>query len=721
MSVPAKKKSPNANSPVPSELTILLNLKPNPNMKARRTNIQILLANCLALLAGVPTATAQNLILNGSFESPNIPANTFEQAMPTSWFWSSSVGWIGNGNIGPNWPLAQDLQQAVAIGNSPTFALSQSFSITSSGTFVLSWFDNTGTPPSVSLYSVAILDASNRTIISTNLDASHAGQWLVREIHWGLAPGDYTLRFRAEGDGSSFETLLDNVRLESEQLPGTVVSGTIVNQVWTPANSPYRVVGDVQVASLTIQPGVTVLMSGNHVFEVAGTLKAVGTSTAPILFTAPNGGWQGLFFNTAQPACELAHCVIEKSSNSGIRIVSTPGLVLAHCTVANSLNSGIRIVNSVPSISDCIIRSNSVSISAPGGNGALTLEAYGGGIVTDSSLVLDNCTIENNSLTLVTQGSQPTTVVRGGGVASSGPLTLLNCTISSNSISATSLGYFVNATSRAVAEGGGVWASTNLTLRNCLIRGNSAYANAAGNSAPSSSAVSLGGGIWCTGQANQRNSIFVGNSSSAEWVPSSEYSLGGGGIFVAGAGASAVNCTVAFNSPDGLATDTNATVVLNSIVWGNSPNQIVGTTNVTYSDVQEGFAGQGNISGNPIFLSTSKLIIVPGSPCINAGDTNVVYRDVYFPPSLGLVRNDIGAHGGPGAGARLRARFASQMEVVVMGGVPGYTYLLQGSTDLLNWPTVNQFQVTDLGESKSFLEPINNPLPYRFYRLNIAP
>jgi hypothetical protein len=43
------------------------------------------------------------------------------------------------------------------------------------------------------------------------------------------------------------------------------------------------------------------------------------------------------------------------------------------------------------------------------------------------------------------------------------------------------------------------------------------------------------------------------------------------------------------------------------------------------------------------------LIIVLGSPCIDAGNPNPAYDDTCFPPSLGTATNDIGAHGGPGA------------------------------------------------------------------------
>ena len=42
---------------------------------------------------------------------------------------------------------------------------------------------------------------------------------------------------------------------------GTHVSGTIVDETWSEAGSPYCVTGDILVASLTIEPGVTVKVS----------------------------------------------------------------------------------------------------------------------------------------------------------------------------------------------------------------------------------------------------------------------------------------------------------------------------------------------------------------------------------------------------------------------------------------------------------------------------
>ena len=65
------------------------------------------------------SAHAQNLLLNGSFESPSIPANTIQSATPTSWFWGSAAAVLfsGDGGRAGVFPLPQDGQQYADIGN----------------------------------------------------------------------------------------------------------------------------------------------------------------------------------------------------------------------------------------------------------------------------------------------------------------------------------------------------------------------------------------------------------------------------------------------------------------------------------------------------------------------------------------------------------------------------------------------------------------------------
>jgi len=101
--------------------------------------------------------------------------------------------------------------------------------------------------------------------------------------------------------------------------------------------------------------------------------------------------------------------------------------------------------------------------------------------------------------------------------------------------------------------------------------------------------------------------------------------------------------------------------IRNNIIWGNtSPGntQILasggGTVTVTYNDVQNGYAGAGNINIYPQFTD-SNYVLLNGSPCIDAGDSSAIYNDPFDPgnptnakfPSKGTLRNDMGAYGGP--------------------------------------------------------------------------
>jgi hypothetical protein len=64
-------------------------------------------------------------------------------------------------------------------------------------------------------------------------------------------------------------------------------------------------------------------------------------------------------------------------------------------------------------------------------------------------------------------------------------------------------------------------------------------------------------------------------------------------------------------------------------LWGNGIFQISGSATVTYSCVQGGWAGQGNIDVDPMFASAwgGNLRLLPGSPCIDAGDNSALPPD----------------------------------------------------------------------------------------------
>jgi hypothetical protein len=476
---------------------------------------------------------------------------------------------------------------------------------------------------------------------------------------------------------------------------------------WTTNGSPYILTCDVQVFNLFIDPGVVVSAS-NYTFEVDGILTATGTVDMPIVFKAQDlaTGWQGIFFNYSGPGSEMRYCIVSNAVNSGVRIAdSLP--YFEHCTIANNTSAsyyGGGIYADIPTqgnlvLCDCTIQNNTSRYS-------------GGGIYVNSytnTLILECCTFQSNTANPSAYGG----TYMGGGLRVFGGLRMRSCLLADNEVRGGLRGWS--------AEGAGVYAEGQTEVNNCIFRGN--YAAAADQDG-----YAYGGGMTAAGAGPLTlvNSVFSTNISSGY---RGSY---GGGLYI---GCSVttprvINCTFAYNNIEGLYVCPDNTVVMNSILFFNSSGgtQIIGTTNVTYCDVQlGGFLGEGNIQGNPGFYPD--LIINSYSPCVDAGNTNTAYNDCCFPPSLGSERNDMGAQGGPGACARLHIRANPQVEVAFIGGVPNYNfsgtnYLIQASTNLLgDWQTVQAVSIAHdhLGDVVYFREPSTNALPRRFYKLNMAP
>ncbi len=127
-----------------------------------------------------------------------------------------------------------------------------------------------------------------------------------------------------------------------------------------------------------------------------------------------------------------------------------------------------------------------------------------------------------------------------------------------------------------------------------------------------------------------------------------------------------INNTIVDNSATafggGIYNENSQLTVLNTILWGNTAAQdsqihvLNGDVFVEYSDVQDGYTGTGNIDLNPEFLDTTYFLLRNISPCIDTGNPDPIYNDAEDPnntgfalwPSMGTIRNDMGAYGGPG-------------------------------------------------------------------------
>jgi hypothetical protein len=264
---------------------------------------------------------------------------------------------------------------------------------------------------------------------------------------------------------------------------------------------------------------------------------------------------------------------------------------------------GIYALNANPSIDRCTVDSNTLAVAAT------NTGAEGGGIYHDgSTLTLIDCTISRNSAGIPLSICRS---ARGGGMYSTGMTIAIRCRFLDNRAVAGG----VPPPTPEIAYGGGT--HSNGTFINCEFRRNSVSAEQAfGGGASRGSAF-----VHC---------LFANNSASAS---GSGFPLSGAPAIEASSATLtnclAVNNTLAFVQAGVVAV--NAASLQNCIVFGNSGIEVIGTASVSYSCIDGGFAGTGNISSNPLFVDAvnQDYHVQSGSPCRDTGDRTLHPADTY--------------------------------------------------------------------------------------------
>ncbi|MHC4498805.1 MAG: choice-of-anchor Q domain-containing protein [Planctomycetota bacterium] len=293
----------------------------------------------------------------------------------------------------------------------------------------------------------------------------------------------------------------------------------------------------------------------------------------------------------------------------------------------------------------------------------------GGGMAnySGSEPVLTNCTFIGNSSGggggMYNRESYPTlsgcsfignwASFGGGGIYSdrSSPI-IANCTISENIVAA-SFGH---------GGGGLAYFRGSPTITNSVISGNRSSWIGGGI------CYLIGAGVPSEG-ISITGCIISGNKAEQD----------GGGIFCSSYITKIANCTFSGNVAQwggGMANGSWHTTLTNCILWDNGPTGIFPdfgvSTIVTYSDVQGGWLGEGNIDVDPGFVSLGYWAdindpnvvvepndpnavwvegdyhLLPGSPCIDAGDPNHIAEpnetDLDGRPRVIAGRIDMGAY-----------------------------------------------------------------------------
>jgi len=308
----------------------------------------------------------------------------------------------------------------------------------------------------------------------------------------------------------------------------------------------------------------------------------------------------------------IDNCTFSESNSTSyggcMRIQNGSGWDFDNCTFSNNATSGAThnggalylVAQTTTTFTDCTFDGNDTTGAYSSG---AHISAASGSGVTISGCEFKNATNTNNNAVDVTINSTVAADIddstfhngdtEGLGLLGSGSHTVDNCEIYSNSKR-------------------GVNLQGPATFTNCKI-----YSNGGSN-------FINGAGVYCYGASAAgtfKNCVIYSNTCTNNG--------GGTHVHTSGGSITLTNCTVADNTSNygacGCNVNAGSATITNCIFWGNSGTDITAGQTVTYSNVEGGYTGTGNINSNPSFVGSGDdyYDIQSGSPCIDAGNGNV--------------------------------------------------------------------------------------------------
>ncbi len=402
------------------------------------------------------------------------------------------------------------------------------------------------------------------------------------------------------------------IRMTDDSLP--VIDAEDTNRVLICQNIPpapatriegFSIRGGWQPATRQASPGAGLTLDAS---TISIALCEFSDNWSEIL-----GGGIGIFNGSS---LELSFCSISgnRSDTSGGGIFTADSnLTMASCTVSDNLavfGAGIYSQNSSLLLSDCRIQTNSADMSGGG--------VFYGNVFSDVSAIFNRCDLAVN-----TSGEDGGAIYISAAPGAN-PARLSHCLLRSNS---------------AGRHGGGIFSeNSELQILFSFLNTNSA-GSAGGAAFTQSASMVVIGGEFATNDGGSGGGGIFGTASTLtlfdclfDWNTVHEF---GGGVSAIDSQCDVTNCTFNGNhASDGggaISQNGGSLAARNSILWSNEIDEVFvfsGTTTITYSDIQGGYAGTGNIDEDPVFIEAYNGFyflsqIDAGqsvdSPCLNAG------------------------------------------------------------------------------------------------------
>jgi hypothetical protein len=374
---------------------------------------------------------------------------------------------------------------------------------------------------------------------------------------------------------------------------------------------------------------ISTLLLSNLVWSASASSEhAIVSSNANgnILYVKPDAPESGTCSSWAD-ACRLQSALGAAIAGNEIRVaagVYYPGSAGDARTVTFQLKDGVALYGGFAGnessreqrdwMENLTILSGDID-----GDGTLSGNAYH---VVSSSVAYTTTVLDGFSITAGNANSVSNPDDRGGGIYNNGGSpTLINVTFYGNNASSAGGGMAtnngspimtnVNFSGNSAQLGGAMYNTDNSpTLTNVTFYGNSASF--------------YGGGMYnFSANPTLINATFYGNDAV----------ISGGGMYNYSSSLTLTNATFYGNDAvtgGGIDCESGSSTLTNDILWGNTPDQISGSANVTYSDIQDGYAGISNINIYPMFVDSASgnLRLLPFTAAIDSGNNSAVPPNV---------------------------------------------------------------------------------------------
>ena len=172
--------------------------------------------------------------------------------------------------------------------------------------------------------------------------------------------------------------------LGREALADVVPTTVSSNLTLTTAGSPWHITGNTQIntgITLTINPGVDVIVDGNYYVLVDGCIQAPGTAVNPISITGAGGAasWRELQFRSSGLTSSLAYVTLDEGgshSSYGAVHITNHTVSMNHCIIAGSGYDGFVVTTGANlNLTDCSVENTRYPINI--GTSAMSLNLIG--------------------------------------------------------------------------------------------------------------------------------------------------------------------------------------------------------------------------------------------------------------------------------------------------------------------------------------------------------